>query len=388
MQTKWKQKPRIIATLLGVLGIAITCVWAGRKDNEQAAADALFESGQVLRLRVEIPKASLTSLRNDGRKYEPAVLREGDKSYPVLVHLKGGAGSWRPFDDKPGLTVKLTQDATNSFHGLKKFHLNNSVQDESYLSEWLCSGLFRAAGVPAARAAHAIVEITGHRPDFYVIVENVNRDFLARYFKNTKGNVYSQSPNADVNQNLDRVGGQDVSQHEDLRALASAARENDIARLRERLPKVLDVERFISFMAMETMLDHWDGYTFNMKNYFVYHDLDTGRMVFIPHDMDQVVREWDRPVVPETGSLVSRAVLRVPEIRQRYLARFADLRTNVFVAPTMAAKVDARLAQLQPVLKAFDAGLASQVSNGAKQLKWRIGRRAKALEQMAANPER
>jgi hypothetical protein len=370
------------------LSLSETGASAAKKDDRQAAADALFTNGVILRLQLEIPRTSLNSLRNDGRIYVPARLREGGKTYSVQVHIKGGAGSYRPVDDKPGFTVKLDETANDAaFHGLKKFHLNNSVQDDSYLSEWVCSGLFRAAGVPAGRTAHAFVELNGRRLGLYVVVENINRDFLAHYFKNTEGNVYGQSPNADVTESLGRVGGHDMDQHQDLRALASAAEERDVTRLRERLPQVLEVDRFLSFMAMETLLDHWDGYTFNVKNYLVHHDLDTGKMVFIPHDMDQVLRDVNRRIVPQTSAAVSAAILRIPETRKRYVERFGELFTNVFVAPVITARIDGRLAQLLPDLKAYDPSLAESVSDSASQLKERFRQRAQALEQMFAVPD-
>lgn len=385
MMRKWAGHRGVAGTLLAA---GLFWGWAGwggaeKREAREAAADALFSSGVVLRVELEIPRASLASLRNGGRKYVPAILREGGQAFKVLLHVKGGAGSYRSIDDKPGLTVKLEEGPSDvSFHGLKKFHLNNSVQDGSFLSEWLCSGLFRSAGVPAGRTAHALVTLNGRQLGLYVVVENVNRDFLRRYFRNTQGNVYGQSPNADVTEALEKVGGRDVAQYQDLRALASAARERDLARLRERLPQVLDLERFVSFVAVETLLDHWDGYTFNVKNYLVYHDLDTGRMVFIPHDMDQVLRDSNRPIVPRPVGIVSAAILRIPEVRQRYLARFREITTNFFVPAVLNAQIDARLAQLLPVLEAYDPNLVVAVYDNANDLKSRIIRRARVLQLM------
>ena len=90
--------------------------------------------------------AAIRSLRREPRKYVPATIREGDTIYTnVELHLRGSIGSFRPVDDKPGLTIKIEKGAQR-FHGLKKFHLNNSVQDPTYLSEWLCTDLFRRAG--------------------------------------------------------------------------------------------------------------------------------------------------------------------------------------------------------------------------------------------------
>jgi spore coat protein H len=373
------------------LGLVALGAWVGfcpqglaREEQEerrsnQAAADDLFTNGVVRLLKIGIPEEGLRSLRRDPRTYVKAMLQEGPSQYTnALVRLKGGAGSFRGLDDKPGFTLKL-EEAGSAFHGLRKFHLNNSVQDSTYLSEWVCSQLFCQAGVPAARVAHAVVELNGRRLGLYALLESINSDFLARHFKQHHGNIYSLGANADVNQPLERMGGREPTTGLDLEALAAVARQTDVERLQTQLPQVLDVDRFLSFMALEVMLDHWDGYTFNVKNYEVYHDLDTGRMVFMLHDLDQVLRNVNAPVMPQAQGLVARAILRDPAARTAYRARFAELATNLFVAPVLIRRIEQRAALLQTGLKSYDANLALEVMNHAGSLKSRINGRAQSL---------
>jgi len=67
----------------------------------------------------------------------------------VAVHLKGAAGSFRQVDDNPALTLSFGKLSSGQrFHGLRKIHLNNSVQDPSFSTEDICGGMFHAAGVP------------------------------------------------------------------------------------------------------------------------------------------------------------------------------------------------------------------------------------------------
>ena len=88
------------------------------------------------------------------------------------------------------------------------------------------------------------------------------------------------------------------------------------------------------------MLCHWDGYTSNIKNYLLYHDVDAQRMVFLPHDLDQMLREPTRPIVPRAKGIVSRAILADPELRKRYLERFGQLYTGLFVPSALTRRVD------------------------------------------------
>jgi hypothetical protein len=340
-----------------------------------AAADALFTNGIVRVLKIDLPNDSFKSLRRDPRNYVSATLHEDGLTYTnVLVRIKGGAGSFRPLDDKPGLTVRF-DEASASFHGLNKIHLNNSVQDSTFLSEWVCSDIFRKAGVPAPRAAPMIVELNGRRLGIYVLLESVDQQFLAHYFTNTHGNVYSPSWNADITQPLECIGGRENNSRADLKALAAAARKPSTG----QLPQVLDLDRFLSFVAVEVMLCHWDGYTFNVKNYLVFHDLDSQKMVFIPHDLDQMLEDPMRPALPHgVQGIVSRAVLNGSS--KPYLARFTDIYNRVFVASVLNKQIDGLVAKLSPQIAAYDPDLAQEFAINAKSLKRRILDRAQSLK--------
>lgn len=345
---------------------------AGTK--EAKAADSLFGNPTARLLRIEIPPAGMNSLRRDSRTYVNARLQEGGTVYTnVLVRLKGGAGSFRPLDDKPGLTIKVEGQ---SFHGLKKFHLNNSVQDNSYISEWVCGEIFRQAGVPTARALPVVVELNRRRLGLYVLLERVNEAFLARTFKATDGGVYSPPGNTDISPHLDCIGGREKHDPANLAAVVDAARSRDLKKLAE----VVDLERFISFMAVEVMLCHWDGYTSNIKNYLLYHDLDTNRMVFIPHDLDQLLQDSNRPVLPRTKGMVARAVLSDPAMRTRYLVRFGEIYSRHFVVPTLTQRIDGLVQRLAPGLSTYDAGLARSFAGTAQRFKTRIINRENALQ--------
>lgn len=378
----WGVLALVLAALLGGGGDLCpqTHGGSGPEVNQGSQADALFTNGILQVLKIEIPKEGMRSLRRDPRRYVQATLREGPMVFSnVMVRLKGGAGSFRPVDDKPGLTVKMEKSG-RLFHGLKKFHLNNSVQDDTCLSEWMSSEVFRQAGVPAARAAHAAVELNGRRLGLYVLLESINSDFLAQYFNETHGNIYSLGANADITGPLERNGGREETDGAELRALAAAARESDRERLRLQLPKVLDMPRFISFMAVEVLLDHWDGYTRNIKNYTVYHDPETDKIVFMPHDLDQVLRDANAPINPNgVQGIVARAILRHPETRAQYQERFKEVFTHFFVAPVLTRRIDEQLARLAPQLKQYDPDLAQEFVSRAGDLKGRIARRARAL---------
>ena len=152
----------------------------------------LFTNGAVRQLRIEMAPSGVESLRRDPRQFVRATVKEEGTVYDdVAIHLKGSVGSFREVDDKPDLTLDFNRFNTGrKFHGLRRIHLNNSVEDPSYCNELLGGELFRAAGIPAPRVAHAVVTLNGRRLGLYVLKEGFTEDFLGCYFKQVGGNLY------------------------------------------------------------------------------------------------------------------------------------------------------------------------------------------------------
>src|SRR5438105_3728633 len=82
-----------------------------------ANADDIFKTNTFLRLKIEVSKEEYNQLRKhnwgwgESQKERPVVhatIYEGDTIYTnVALHLKGAAGSFRPVDDRPALTLNF-----------------------------------------------------------------------------------------------------------------------------------------------------------------------------------------------------------------------------------------------------------------------------------------
>lgn len=351
--------------LLLVLVLALLPTVSGAEDApakpRPAPALDLFVEGEIPRVRLELAEDAMERLRKSPRKYVAGTVVEalanGERRYTnVAIRLKGAAGSFRPINDRPAFTVNFDRLAPGqTFHGLKKLHLNNSVQDSSLLAEKLCREMFEAAGVPAPRAGHAFVTLNEKRLGAYVLVEGVNKQFLKRHFADAGGNVYDGHSHQDVAQRLRTNSGDDPKDQSRLAALAAAARTPDLQERRIALEKTLDVERFISFMAVEVITSHWDGYSLGPNNFRIFHDRTSDRMVFLPQGLDQTFQRKNISAQPDMKGLVAKAVMEVPEFRARFRAREAQLLTNTFLADPWvrrlreaAARVRTELAKLEP----------------------------------------
>ena len=370
--------------LSAALWLAVPAAQAGG-GSPPPGAD-LFTNGALQRLDIRLSAEAARSLRQQAREFVPATVRDGATLYAnVALHLKGAVGSFRPLDDKPSFTLDFCRlPGGRRFHGLRRIHLNNSVEDPSYLNEKIGSELFTAAGVPAPRVGRALVSLNGRALGLYVLKEGFTEDFLACHFQQVGGDLFEPEDGHDVDQRLKRNTVQaPAGNRACLKALAAAALEPDPARRWARLEQTLDTRRFVAFMAMEVILCHRDGYCAARNNFRVYHDLDSGKIVFLPHGMDQLLGKADFPCRPFMAGLVAQAVVDTAEGKARYEAALHSLFTNLFQSAVLLARVEQLTRELRPFLSGPDF---DRLQKQADLVKERISRRRQGLEQQLSRP--
>lgn len=378
---------RSVGWLVALAGLATSTCAASTPNapvRPESGLSDLFSPGAVHVIRLAVHPADLDSLRRNPRSVVPASVRFGGELYEkVHLHLKGSTGSFRGVDAQPSLSLTFRRDAP--CHGLRRMHLNNSAEDPSLLNEQLGGELFRAAGVPAPRVAHARVDLNARPLGLYVLKEGFAEEFLEAQFGRSDGAVYEPDLGSDVDGSMRRHVGHGLPTGQaDLRGLANAAAEPELERRWQRLEEVLDTDRFLTFMALEVMLGHRDGYCLARNNFRLYGDPGSGKFVFLPHGMDQLLGKADLPWKPHLAGLVARAVIETPEGRQRYRARFGMLFERWFQVPQLCQRVDDAVDALRPALSRREFASLAQAAALTKE---RLALRAAALQAQLAEPE-
>jgi hypothetical protein len=339
----------------------------------------VFGSPDVFQLHLQLPSTAMERMQADHRPYERGVLTEAGQPpwESVGVKLKGAAGSFQDFSGKPGFTINLDKfRKKQSFDGLDKFHLNNSVQDETYLNEWLGSEIFRLAGYPAPRVSHALVRLNDGQPSLYVLRESYGVKLLERFFQNPNGNLYDGGFVQDLDAELEKDSGDGVDDHSDLKGLVEALRQEDPEARIQDIERCLDVERFIDFMALEEMICHWDGYSANTNNYRLYFDPETRKAIFMPHGMDQIFGDTSMGLFDMNGSLVARQILGSDRWRARYRQRILELMPIFVPANDLIARVDAAAARLKPAIEELGEEAVANHQRQIGDLKQRLRERS------------
>lgn len=268
------------------------------EEEPEEPEERLYVVSEVGTLALELDDEEWRDLRVDPTSWTTATLVSGEERLIVGVRLKGSS-TWSTLEEKPSWKVdvdRVVEDQTFLGHG--EFNLHNQVLDPSVMSEALSFGAYRALGIPAPRVGYLRLTVNDEDYGLYTVVEPPNRDFLRIWFGDDEGNLYENSyqdcevtdPDCfDVEQN-------DLESTDDLDEVRRIARLEGDA-WREAMQELFDWDAFLGAMAMEAMIAHWDGYSYDLSNYRLFHSADNDRMYFLPWsaDLDFAYRPWSFP---------------------------------------------------------------------------------------------
>ena len=309
-------------------------------DDWKALRAQSRDMGQAFRGNTESP---FTWFRGD-------VTIDGVAIGSVGIRKKGFLGSLD--SSAPSLLVDFNRYVDQSpVDGLGRLTLNNNKQDKSLVSQALAYGVFRAAGLAAPRVGFAEVTVNGENLGLYSDVEPVRRPFLARAFGSAAGTLWEGTVCDIVPESADRLDVEIRGPGADGERLAAlGAMLADEAPLDpEQVGALVDVDAFLRFWAVESLLNLWDGYSANQNNYFVYADPSDGLLRFVPWGADAALG----PAMgggPFAGRTAPAAVLAqaalpnrlyfTPGFADRYRATLESVMADVWREDDLLAEID------------------------------------------------
>ena len=81
-------------------------------------------------------------------------------------------------------------DNTKSYHGLDKLSLNNVIQDNTYMKDYITYQMMNEFGVSAPLCSYAYITVNGEDWGLYLAVEGVEDAFLRRNYGSDYGELY------------------------------------------------------------------------------------------------------------------------------------------------------------------------------------------------------
>lgn len=117
------------------------------------------------------------------------------ESYPNVAIRGKGNTSLTQVDsygnDRYSFKVEFDHyDNSLTYHGLDKLCLNNIIQDNTYMKDYLTYQMMGEMGVAAPLCSYAYITVNGEDWGLYLAVEGVEESFLQRNYGNNYGDLY------------------------------------------------------------------------------------------------------------------------------------------------------------------------------------------------------
>lgn len=172
------------------LGLPITAAHAA-----PGYVSRLFDTSRVHTLDIVMDDWDGFLETCENEEYSPcAVVIDGEAQRNVAIRAKGNTSLQqvsRYGNDRYSFKIKFDHyDSANTYHGLDKLSLNNLIQDDSMMKDYLVYRLMAQFGVAAPLASYVWVTVNGEDWGLYLAVEAVEDAFLARNYGSDTGELY------------------------------------------------------------------------------------------------------------------------------------------------------------------------------------------------------
>ncbi len=311
-------------------------------------------------LRYEGPQVSdwSTACEYEGYDYQKATVTiDGETAKQVDIRKKGWIGSLSTV--RPSLKLNYGRGDKfddRTFNGDKRITLNNNHQDDSDIKQCLAYSIFDDAGLAAPRCNFAKVTVQGQDLDIYTHVEAIKKPFLERAFGDDSGNLYEAQRDGDFTEQrlayFELKTNKKENDRSGLEQVLSAMQADDDMLISE-LDKIINLEQFISFIALEALTGHTDGYSGFQNNVYLYRDPADGRFQFIPWGTDQSFKTTHVTAEDESGQrtievpasvMLSGELIKrlwdIEDFRLRYDENMRELLATVWDENTLTARAD------------------------------------------------
>jgi hypothetical protein len=372
----------------------------------QAKANAFYAPDNIVDVTINLPDATWTTIKTEspagGACTKVAVDSAGEtpNRYPwraatsvtitdskgttnatfssgVDIRKKSFCGSLTTGEnEQPSIKLRINSTAARDALGVQYIDLNNSKQDPSFVRQNLGYFLYGLAGLPRPRVNYAKVHVvTPTKTDHYIAVnvEPIRGSFINNPDNGFTIRTITQSGSSDAKApgNLYEFFLDDFDPNmltyvglEKISAIQTSARA-DLAYARDRigtgtvagLTDVVNIDQFAKFWAMEVLLKHWDGYTQNKNNTFIYNDVvatsgtqsaSTVDFKFIPWGIDQILQPG-RFKIPDFAR-ISTIMRSDPTQYAKFITAVQNARLNVFSRANLDGVINTRLNLLRDQL--------------------------------------
>ena len=228
----------------------------------------------------------------DEEYHETAITFNGVTLDSVAIRTKGGSSLRNVANsssDRYSFKVDINEYVSGQkFFGLKKFTLQNSFNDPSYMREVIAYELMDEMGVPTPEHAYVNFYVNGELFGLYLMVEAVDGEFIEKHFANSNGDLYKPDGTGSDLLWL----GDDIQSYTDINLQTNedttdnGAFINFVESLDKGETSAIDIDTLLRYMSVSTSLSNLDSYHGPLAhNYYIYDD--DGVFSILPWDFNE-----------------------------------------------------------------------------------------------------
>ena len=271
---KYRYTDRLCAAAMALAVIICVAFMFGKSLGLERAgenpdyASALFDTGRVHTMDLCLDDWEDFIDCAPDKEYRPCtVVIDGEEFYQVGLRAKGN-NSLR-LTEEYGLSrysLKLEFDHYvdgASYHGLDKFSLDASFQDNSRLKAYIAYDMMRFMGVPSPLCSFVWVEVNGEPWGLFTAIEEPEEAFARRNFGSSHGKLYKPDYRSLADENADialKYVGDDPESYDNIfRNAKFKITDDDKARLisalrvlstGENLDTAVDIDEVLRYFAV------------------------------------------------------------------------------------------------------------------------------------------
>lgn len=236
---------------------------------------------------IDIDPDSLYALNADPEEdiYYTCAVTLGDSTYSAGLRYRGNVVRKL---SKKSYKIRLYEDRL--FEGRRKLNCNAEMCDPVLMRESISLDLFADAGVPSPRTWWRSLVLNGENMGTYCDVEQVDAMFLeARPELDRGANIYKcfdrlvALPDSAAYQAAYEKETNEEGSWGDLITFIETLNQTPNDEFYEAFIDLLDIDEYLRYFAILRFIQDGDAV---VKNFYLYHDLDTGIWKILPWDKD------------------------------------------------------------------------------------------------------
>lgn len=123
--------------------------------------------------------------------YSCTVVIDNEAYKNVAIRGKGNTSLSQVTNDRYSYKIEFDHyDSTNTYYGLDKLCLNNIIQDNTYMKDYLTYRMMNEIGVASPLCSYAYITVNGEDWGLYLAIEGVEESFLQRNYGKDYGELY------------------------------------------------------------------------------------------------------------------------------------------------------------------------------------------------------